>query len=128
MRKIDFGFRGTCNHEVTYFPDSTQVKRTDLRGNDTLMLWGALALAAKHWEEDGQLELLDLDVARVIDEAAISDDSLYLGNFEGYPLYNGSYWNDEPRYVLKNIELNANNCVIWSILDRKNDRFIECVD
>ena len=128
MKKIDFGFRGTCNHEVTYFPDSEQVKRTDLKGNDTLMLWGALALAAKHWEEDGQLELLGLDVAKVIDEAAISDDSLYLGNFEGYPLYNGSEWNDEPRYILKNIELNANNCVIWSILDRKNDRFIECVD
>lgn len=128
MKKIDFGFRGTCNHEVTYFPDSTQVKRTELRGNDTLMLWGALALAAKHWDEDGQLEEYGLTVAQVIDEAAISDDSLYLGNFEGYALLNGTYWNDEPRYVLKSLELNSNNCIIWNILDRKNDRFVDCVD
>lgn len=55
----------------------------------------------------------------VINSASISNDELYLMDFEGYEI--------NERYTIKSLFLTENNNVMMSVYDRKKDRFIDFV-
>lgn len=93
-----------------------EVKKKELKGNDFLKLYGALAIIAEHNKENVEELFLKHNP---IERAAISDNELYLYDFEGYNL--------SERYVLRTLYLNQYDCVMMSVYDNKKDRYIDFV-
>lgn len=92
--------------------------KKELKGNDYLMLYGALTLIAQNNEENLK-DYYNQNLNDVINSASISDNELYLMDFEGYEI--------NERYTIKSLFLTDNNNVMMSVYDRKKDRFIDFV-
>lgn len=92
--------------------------KKELKGNDHLKLYGALAILWEH--NKGNFEdYYCLKNHNPIGSAAICSDELCLWDFEGYEL--------NERYTLKSLYLNQYDCVMMSVYDKKKDRFINFV-
>ena len=89
--------------------------KKELKGNDYLMLYGALTLIAQNNEENLK-DYYNQNLNDVINSASISDN---LMDFEGYEI--------NERYTIKSLFLTDNNNVMMSVYDRKKDRFIDFV-
>ena len=115
MNKLDLELQGQCSFPITYFGKSYGKK--ELKGNDYLMLFGALALICDNNED--LLSEYGLDMQTIIKDSAICSDELCLNNFEGYDI--------SDRLNLNSLYLNEHGCVMASVLDRKKDRYLEFV-
>ena len=92
--------------------------KKELKSNDYLMLYGALTLIAQNNAENLK-DYYNQNLNDVINSASISDNELYLMDFEGYEI--------NERYTIKSLFLTENNNVMMSVYDRKKDRFIDFV-
>lgn len=115
MLKLDLELQGVNSFPMTYF--GNKYPKKELKGNDYLMLFGALAIICDNNEDI--LSECGFDMQTIIKDAAICSDELCLNNFNGYDISN--------RLNLKSLYLNEYNCVIASVLDRKKDKYLEFV-
>lgn len=106
-------FTGLYNNLEPIAPSYNPVKK-ELKSNDFLKLYGALTLIARNNKENLQ-NYFSQSMDDVIESASISDDELYLYNFEGYDI--------NERYTLKTLYLTENDNVIMSVYDNKKDTF-----
>lgn len=115
MQKLDLELQGINSFPMTYFGKS-YVKK-ELKGNDYLMLYGALAIICEN-----NAELLDeygLNMQTIIKDSAICSNELCLNSFEGYQI--------SDRLNLNSLYLNEYDCVIASVYDNIKDRYIDFV-
>ena len=115
MQKLDLELQGQCSFPITYF--GKEYGKQELKGNDYLMLFGALAIICDNNED--LLNEYGLDMQNIIKDSAICSDELCLNNFEGYEI--------SERLNLKSLYLNEHGCVMASVYDNKKDRFLEFV-
>lgn len=115
MLKLDLELQGVNSFPMTYF--GNKYPKKELKGNDYLMLFGALAIICDNNEDI--LSKCGFDMQTIIKDAAICSDELCLNNFNGYDISN--------RLNLNSLYLNEYNCVIASVLDRKKDKYLEFV-
>ena len=94
-------------------------EKKELQGNDFYTL---RYMAMKFIEENqGNIyEFMDIENSKelfnIIDEqSATCDNSLYLGDFEGYQISDDLYLHD--------LELDLNNRIILNVLDKAQDKF-----
>lgn len=119
MVKFEIDINGLEGFNLAYFGKSwnQNIVKKKLENNDYLKLWGALSLLC--WKNKDLLEAYGLDAGRVVDEASIQDDELYLAGFEGYEL--------SSRLVFSTLFQDENGRVLACIKDRKKDRFLTFV-
>ena len=94
-------------------------KKKELQGND----YYTLRYIAMRFIEENQgsiYEFMDIENSKelfnIIDEqSATCDNSLYLGDFDGYQIDDNLYLHD--------LELDANNRIILNVLDKAQDKF-----
>lgn len=115
MLKLDLELQGVNSFPMTYF--GNKYPKKELKGNDYLMLYGALAIICENNEDI--LNECGLSMQTIIKDASICSDELCLNNFEGYDI--------SDRLNLNSLYLNEYNCVIASVLDRKKDKYLEFV-
>ena len=115
MQSLDLELQGQCSFPITYFGKS--YGKQGLKGNDYLMLYGALAIICENNED--LLNKYGLDMQTIIKDSAICSNELCLNNFEGYDI--------SDRLNLNSLYLNEHGCVMASVLDRKKDRYLEFV-
>ena len=113
MLKLDLELQGVNSFPMTYF--GNKYPKKELKGNDYLMLFGALAIICDNNED--LLSEYGLDTQSIIKDASICSDELCLNNVEGYSI--------SDRLTLNSLYLNEYNCVIASVLDRKKDKYLE---
>ena len=115
MKKIELDMYGVNYFNLAYF--GNEYEKKELKGNDYLTLYGALACIC-----DNNKELFGeygLNIADIIADAAIQSDELCLGGFEGYQI--------SDRLTIMSIYLNKYDCPIVSVYDNKFDRYIDFV-
>ncbi len=115
MLKLDLELQGVNSFPMTYF--GNKYPKKELKGNDYLMLYGALAIICDNNEDI--LNEYGFDMQTIIKDASISSDELCLNNLKGYDI--------SDRLNLNSLYLNEYNCVIASVLDRKKDKYLEFV-
>ena len=92
--------------------------KKELKGNDYLKLYGALAILWEHNKENFK-SYYCIKNHNPIESASICSDELYLWDFEGYEL--------NERYILKSLYLNQYDCIMISVYDNKKERYIDFV-
>ena len=119
MLNFEIDINGLEGFNLAYLGKSwnQNIVKKKLENNDYLKLWGALSLLC--WKNKDLLEAYGLDAGRVVDEASIQDDELYLAGFEGYEL--------SSRLVFSTLFQDENGRVLACIKDRKKDRFLTFV-
>ena len=115
MIKLDLELQGQTSFPITYF--GKEYGKKELKGNDYLMLYGALAIICEHNED--LLNGYGFTMQDIIKDSAICSDVLCLNNFEGYEL--------SERLNLNGLYLNKYNCVMAEVYDKKLDRILEFV-
>lgn len=95
-----------------------EVIKKELKGNDYLMLFGALSIIAQNNAENLKDYYMQ-SVGDALEHASICDSELCLNDFEGYEI--------TERYILKTLFLTDNNNIMMSVYDRKKDSFIDFV-
>ena len=95
-----------------------EVVKKELKSNDFLKLYGALAILAQN-NMDILHDYYCQSLNDVIETASIQDDELYLLNFEGYEL--------NERYTLRSLYLADNDNIIMSVYDNKKNKFIDFI-
>ena len=115
MIKFDLELQGQNSFPITYF--GKEYGKKELKGNDYLMLFGALAIICENNED--LLEAYGLTMQDIIKDAAICSDVLCLNGFEGYEI--------SDRLNLRGFYLNKYNCIMAEVYDNKFDRILEFV-
>lgn len=115
FKKLDIG--GLYEYCQPIMPDYEIVKK-ELKGNDFLKLYGALALIAEN-NKEYLTDYYCQSIGDVLNSASISDNELYLFNFEGYEI--------NERYNLKTLYLADNDNIIMSVYDNKKDRCLDFI-
>lgn len=115
MKKFELELNGHYNFNLTYF--GTKYEKKALKGEDFLKLFGALACFCEQNAEI--LEMYGISMQDVISDAAIQDNELYLNGFEGYEL--------SERLSLQTLYIDINDCIRYSVYDKKLDRFLDFV-
>lgn len=108
------GLYGTCE---PIKPSFEPIKK-ELKGNDYLKLYGALAILFEN-NRDNFNYYYFIENHNPIEYASICNDELCLWSFEGYEL--------NERYILKSLYLNQYDCVMMSVYDNKKDRYMDFV-
>lgn len=114
MKKFDLDLFSTNTFPITHFFGEDYGKK-ELKGNDYLLLFGALSLICENNEPT--LNDYNLTMADVIGAASICSDELCLNNFNGYQI--------SERLTLESLYLTKYNGVMMSVFDKKKERYLE---
>lgn len=94
-------------------------EKKDLQGNDFYTL-RYMTMRFIRENQSNIYEFMDIENSKelfnnVDEQSSICDNSLYLGDFEGYQIDNDLYLHD--------LELDVNNRIILTVLDNAQDKF-----
>lgn len=117
MAFMKLDIEGLYNYLQPIKPNFEPIKK-ELKGNDYLKLYGALAILWVNNKDNFQ-NFFHFKNHNPIEKASICSDELYLWDFAGYEL--------NERYTLKSLYLNQYDCVMVSVYDNKKDRYIDFV-
>ena len=94
-------------------------EKKELQGNDYYIL-RYMAMRFIRENQSNIYEFMDIENSKelfdnVDEQSSICNNSLYLGDFEGYQITDDLY--------LHNLELDVNNRIILNVLDKAQDKF-----
>lgn len=115
MAFMKLKINGLCNNLKPIKP-TYELVRKELKDNDYLKLYGALAIL---WDNNKEIfeSYYGIENHNPIECANICSDELYLWDFEGYKL--------SKRYIIKSLYLNQYDSIVISVCDNKKDRYID---
>ena len=99
--------------------NKNDITKKELQGNDFYTL-RYIAMRFIRENQGSIYEFMDIENSKelfntVDEQSFICDNSLYIGNFEGYQIDDDLYLHD--------LELDANNRIILNVLDKAQDKF-----